>query len=122
MEFNKPKKNDLHPTMKPVEMLTYLIKNSTKRGDVVLDTFGGSGSTLIACQQTGRMCRMVELDPKYCDAIRRRWAEFVHGEGCDWAALTAPDAAGDTLSDTTTVPQDAVQGDIDAPEAHESTR
>ena len=103
-------------------MLVYLIKNSTKRGDVVLDTFGGSGSTLIACQQTGRVCRMVELDPKYCDAIRRRWAEFVHGEGCDWAALTAPDAAADTLSGTTTVPQDGAQGDIDAPEAHESTR
>ena len=120
MEFNKPKKNDLHPTMKPVEMLVYLIKNSTKRGDAVLDTFGGSGSTLIACQQTGRVCRMVELDPKYCDAIRRRWAEFVNGEGCDWIALTAPDAAGDTPSGTTTVPQDAVQGDTDATEAHES--
>lgn len=122
MEFNKPKKNDLHPTMKPVEMLVYLVKNSTKRGDVVLDTFGGSGSTLIACQQTGRVCRMVELDPKYCDAIRRRWAEFVHGEGCDWAALTAPDAAADTLSGTTTVPQDGAQSDIGAPEAHESAR
>jgi len=88
MEFNKPKKNDVHPTMKPTEMLVYLLKNSTKRGDVVLDTFGGSGSTIIACQQTGRECRCVELDPKYCDVIRRRWAEHVHGEGCDWKALT----------------------------------
>jgi site-specific DNA-methyltransferase (adenine-specific) len=88
MEFNKPKKNDVHPTMKPTEMLVYLLKNSTKRGDVVLDTFGGSGSTLIACQQTGRVCRMVELDPKYCDVIRRRWAEHVHGEGCNWQELT----------------------------------
>ena len=88
MEFNKPKKNDVHPTMKPTEMLVYLLKNSTKRGDVVLDTFGGSGSTIIACQQTGRVCRCVELDPKYCDVIRRRWAEHVHGEGCDWQKLT----------------------------------
>ena len=96
MEFNKPKKNDVHPTMKPTEMLCYLLKNSTKRGDVVLDTFGGSGSTLVACQQTGRVCRCVELDPKYCDVIRRRWAENVHGEGCDWQALTpVQSCAGD---------------------------
>lgn len=88
MEFNKPKKNDLHPTMKPVEMLCYLIGNSSKRGDIVLDTFCGSGSTLIACERTGRVCRCVKLDPKYCDVIRRRWAEFVHGEGCDWEKLT----------------------------------
>lgn len=93
MEFNKPKKNDVHPTMKPTEMLVYLLKNSTKKGDKVLDTFGGSGSTLIACQQTGRVCFSMELDPKYVDVIRKRWAEHVHGEGCDWAKLTAPDAA-----------------------------
>lgn len=77
-----------HNTMKPVEMLIYLIKNSSQRGDLVIDTFGGSGSTLIACEQTGRVCRMMELDEKYCDVIRRRWAEFVHGEGCDWQEKT----------------------------------
>ena len=77
--------------MKPVEMLVYLIQNSSKRGDVVLDTFGGSGSTLIACEQSGRVCRTMELDPKYCDVIRRRWAEFKFGEGCDWKALTRPE-------------------------------
>ena len=93
MEFNKPKKNDVHPTMKPTEMLVYLLRNSSRKGDVVVDTFGGSGSTLIACQQTGRKCRTMELDPKYCDVIRKRWAEFVHGEGCDWAAKTP--AVGD---------------------------
>lgn len=93
MEFNKPKKNDVHPTMKPTEMLVYLLKNSTKKGDKVLDTFGGSGSTLIACQQTGRVCFSMELDPKYVDVIRKRWAEHVHGEGCDWAKLTAPETA-----------------------------
>ena len=114
MEYDKPKKNDVHPTMKPVEMLCYLIGNSSKRNAVVLDTFGGSGSTLIACERTGRVCRCVELDPKYCDVIRRRWAEFVHGEGCDWQNLTpvagcassdmpdmspAPDADGSTHED-----------------------
>ena len=89
MEYPKPKKNDVHPTMKPVEMLAYLLRNSTQRGDVVLDTFGGSGSTLVACEQTGRVCRTMELDPKYCDVIRRRWAEFKFGEGCDWKAIAA---------------------------------
>jgi DNA modification methylase len=88
LKFDKPKRNDVHPSMKPVEMLVYLVRNSSARGDVVLDNFGGSGSTLIACEQTGRQCRTMELDPKYCDVIRRRWAEFVHGEGCDWVALT----------------------------------
>ena len=55
---------------------------------MVLDTFGGSGSTLIACEQLGRKCRTMELDPKYCDVIRKRWAEHKFGEGCDWAAKT----------------------------------
>lgn len=88
LEFHKPTKNIGHPTTKPVELLVYLVKNSSQRGEMVLDTFGGSGSTLIACEQTGRVCRMMELDPKYCDVIRKRWAEFVHGEGCDWAEKT----------------------------------
>lgn len=89
LNFDKPKLNDVHPSMKPVELLTYLIKNSTVRDEVVLDSFGGSGSTLIACEQTGRKCRMMELDPKYCDVIRQRWAEFIYGEGCNWQELTA---------------------------------
>ena len=88
LHFDKPKCNSVHPSMKPVEMLVYLVKNSSGRGDVVLDNFGGSGSTLIACEQTGRLCRTMELDPKYCDVIRRRWAEFTRGEGCDWQSLT----------------------------------
>ena len=93
MEFDKPKKNDVHPTMKPVEMLVYLLRNSSQRGNVILDTFGGSGSTLIACEQTGRVCKTMELDPKYCDVIRKRWAEFKFGEGCEWQKLTAPEGA-----------------------------
>ena len=61
------------------------------------DTFGGSGSTLIACEQSGRVCRTMELDPKYVDVIRRRWAEFVHGEGCDWEKLTPPVKQGESV-------------------------
>ncbi len=88
LKFDKPKINDVHPSMKPVDMLVYLIKNSSRRDEIVLDNFGGSGSTLIACEQTNRKCRMIELDEKYCDVIRKRYAEFVHGEGCDWQSLT----------------------------------
>ena len=88
LRYNKPKANPDHPSPKPVEMLVYLLKNSSKRGDLVLDNFGGSGSTLIACEQIGRRCRMIELDEKYCDVIRRRYAEFINGEGCDWESLT----------------------------------
>ena len=106
MEYNKPKKNDVHPTMKPVEMLVYLLRNSSKRGNVVLDTFGGSGSTLIACEETGRVCRTMELDPKYCDVIRRRWAEFKFGEGCDWQAKTPAEG-----SEPAAVGEDGAQGE-----------
>jgi len=88
LEFARPKKSELHPTMKPVEMLIYLMKNSSKKNDLVIDFFGGSGSTLIAAEQTGRKAFLMELDEKYCDVIRKRWAEFVHGEGCDWAKLS----------------------------------
>jgi site-specific DNA-methyltransferase (adenine-specific) len=88
LEFDRPKRSELHPTTKPVEILVYLIKNSSQRNDLVADFFGGSGSTLIAAEQTGRKAYLMELDEKYCDVIRKRWAEFVHGEGCDWQALT----------------------------------
>ena len=96
LHYDKPKCNDAHPSMKPVEMLVYLVQNSSKHGEIVLDNFGGSGSTLIACEQTGRVCRMMELDEKYCDVIRRRWAEFKYGEGCDWKRLT-PAIQGETI-------------------------
>lgn len=76
----KPKHNDLHPTMKPVELIEYQILNNTKGQDIVLDTFGGSGSTLIASEKTGRNCYMMELDEKYVDVIIRRWQEFTGKE------------------------------------------
>jgi site-specific DNA-methyltransferase (adenine-specific) len=88
LEFDRPKKSELHPTTKPVEILIYLIKNSSQRNELVADFFGGSGSTLIAAEQTGRKACVMELDEKYCDVIRKRWAEFIHGEGCDWQNLT----------------------------------
>jgi DNA modification methylase len=72
----KPVSNDLHPTMKPVELVERAIHNSSKGRDTVLDPFGGSGTTLIACQKAGRHARLIELEPKYCDVIVRRWQEF----------------------------------------------
>ncbi|HWQ89511.1 MAG TPA: DNA modification methylase [Desulfitobacteriaceae bacterium] len=76
IRFDKPQRNADHPTMKPIGLCGYLIGNSSKEGDIVLDPFGGSGSTLMACEQTGRICYTSELDPKYCDVIIRRWEEF----------------------------------------------
>ena len=76
-EFDKPKKNGDHPTMKPVALMSYPIMNSTMTGCLVLDPFGGSGSTLIACEQTGRICYTVELDEKFCDVIVNRYKEQV---------------------------------------------
>ena len=78
-EIDKPKKCDLHPTMKPVELVVNALLNSSQKQDVVLDPFGGSGSTLIACEQTGRRCYMCELDPRYIDVIIQRW-ETLTGE------------------------------------------
>jgi DNA modification methylase len=73
---DKPARNDLHPTMKPVALVERAIRNSSKSRDIVLDPFGGSGSTLIACEKAGRQARLIELDPKYCDVIIRRWQEW----------------------------------------------
>jgi site-specific DNA-methyltransferase (adenine-specific) len=76
IECKKPKKNDMHPTMKPVELMEYQILNNTKGQDIVLDLFGGSGSTMIAAEKIGRCARLMELDPKYCDVIVKRWEDF----------------------------------------------
>lgn len=72
----RPTKSALHPTMKPIKLMGYLIKNSSKQNEKVLDLFGGSGSTLIACEQLNRTCFMMEYDPKYVDVIIERWEEF----------------------------------------------
>jgi len=75
-QIKKPHKNDLHPTMKPVELVERAIRNSSKPGDMVLDPFGGSGTTVIACEKSGRCARLIEMDPKYVDVIVRRWQEW----------------------------------------------
>ena len=75
-QIKKPQKNDLHPTMKPVELVERALRNSSRPGAVVLDPFGGSGTTLIAAEKSGRVARVMELDPKYADVIVRRWEDF----------------------------------------------
>ena len=81
--FPKPKRNSDHPTSKPLDLLAYPIKNSSQANGIVLDTFGGSGSTLIACEQADRVCNMLELDEKYASVILRRYAEFKQNGGED---------------------------------------
>jgi len=76
LEFNKPSANKEHPTMKPIELFAYQIKNSSLENNTVLDLFGGSGTTIIACEQLNRKCYTMELDPKYCDVIIKRWEKF----------------------------------------------
>jgi site-specific DNA-methyltransferase (adenine-specific) len=80
LEFDKPARNGEHPTMKPVELFQYQVENSSKPGGVVLDLFGGSGTTAIACERTGRAARLMELDPKYSDVIVERWQQFTSKE------------------------------------------
>ena len=75
-ELKKESKNEFHPTQKPIELPQRAIKNSSKSGDLILDLFGGSGSTLIAAEKTGRKAYLMELDPKYCDVIVKRWEDF----------------------------------------------
>jgi site-specific DNA-methyltransferase (adenine-specific) len=76
LEFDKPSRNGEHPTMKPVGLFEYQMLNNTKGGDIILDSFGGSGTTLIAAEKNGRIARIMELDPKYCDVIVKRWEDF----------------------------------------------
>lgn len=88
--IDRPSKSKEHPTMKPLALVGKAIKNSSKSGAIVLDLFGGSGSTLIACEQLDRTCYMMELDPKYCDVIRKRYAKFANNNELpeNWAELT----------------------------------
>jgi DNA modification methylase len=96
--FNRPMRNGEHPTMKPVALIEYPIRNSSRPGDIVVDPFGGSGSTLLACEQNARSCRTMEIDPKYCDVMLERWANFtgkdpVRQDGVAWSTLK-PQRAG----------------------------
>ena len=76
LEFDKPSRNGAHPTMKPVALFEYQMLNNTKGGDIVLDSFGGSGTTLLAAEKNGRHAYLMEIDPKYCDVIVKRWEDF----------------------------------------------
>lgn len=92
-EFDKPLRNDIHPTMKPVELFKFQIGNSSRQGDIVLDAFAGSGTTLIACENFNRIARLIELDERYCDAIVKRYLSvnpaaevkcFRNGQQINW--------------------------------------
>ena len=95
LQFDKPSRNGEHPTMKPVELFEYQMLNNTKGSDLVLDSFSGSGTTAIACEKHGRNARLMELDPKYCDVIIKRWQDFtgqeatLEGSGETFSALAA---------------------------------
>jgi DNA modification methylase len=97
--FEKPVKNDLHPTMKPVALVERAIRNSSKSRDIVLDCFAGSGSILIACERAGRRARLIELDPRYCDVVVRRWEAWtgeqamLEGAGRSFEEIAAGRAA-----------------------------
>jgi DNA modification methylase len=80
---DRPARSAEHPTMKPVKLFMRLIRNSSKAEDTVLDLFGGSGTTIIACQRTNRLARVMELDPHYCDVIRRRWTKWAAENGIE---------------------------------------
>ena len=93
-----PSQKMQHLTQKPLELCVRAIQFSSKAGEIVADFFGGSGSTLIAAQQTNRICYAMEIDELYCDVIRQRWAEFIHGENCDWQNLTPVITASETAN------------------------
>lgn len=88
-DIPKPSKSEEHPTMKPIALVAEALNNSSKSEDIILDLFGGSGTTLMTCEQTGRVCRTMELDPRYCDVIRKRYARFI-GKEDQWKELTPP--------------------------------
>ncbi|WHZ12182.1 MAG: Adenine-specific methyltransferase [Burkholderiaceae bacterium] len=88
--IKKPQKNDLHPTMKPVELVERALRNSSRPGNVVLDPFGGSGTTLIAAEKSGRIARLIELDPKYADVIVRRWEDYTGKKAAPASSAAQP--------------------------------
>ena len=107
-QIKKPQKNDLHPTMKPVELVERAIRNSSRPGDVVLDPFGGSGTTMIAAHKSGRKARLIELDPKYIDVIVRRWQDYAGAQ----AIRQSDGVAFDTLSVGGELRQEVAAGDV----------
>ena len=99
LEFDKPSRNGDHPTMKPVALFEYQMLNNTKGGDIILDSFGGSGTTLLAAEKNGRHSRLMELDPKYCDVIVKRWQDFTGQKATlESTGRTFEDVASDRYS------------------------
>jgi len=96
-EVPRPRRSDDHPTMKPVQLVERALKNSSAPGQLIYEPFGGSGTTLLAAERLGRACNAMEIEPRFADVIRRRWAEFTFGVGCDWATKT-PAIESPTLS------------------------
>ena len=107
--IERPHKNDLHPTMKPVSLVERAIRNSSRKGDLVFDPFGGSGTTLIAAEKTGRHASLIELDPKYVDVIVRRWQEFT-GE------TAVLESSGQSFDDLMVASHSADHGERGGPE------
>mgnify|MGYP002519648471 CR=1 FL=1 len=89
-KYDKPRKCDLHPTMKPVELVANCLLDCTKEGDIVLDAFGGSGTTIIASEQLKRRARLMELDPHYCDVIIARWEKLTGGKATKITNINQP--------------------------------
>ncbi len=94
LESRDKQRDYVHPTQKPVALSVRGIRVSSLPGDIVIDLFGGSGSTLMGAERLSRKAYLMELDPKFVDAIRKRWARFMHGSDCDWQSLTPPVAGG----------------------------
>lgn len=94
LQSRDKQKDYVHPTQKPVALSVRGIRVSSLPGDIVIDLFGGSGSTLMGAERLSRKAYLMELDPKFVDAIRKRWARFMHGSDCDWQSLTPPIAGG----------------------------
>jgi site-specific DNA-methyltransferase (adenine-specific) len=95
LNFQKPNKNREHPTMKPIELVEYCVGNNTNKGDIVLDLFGGSGTTMMACEKSGRLSRLMELDPKYNDVIVKRWQDFTGKKAVHESGKTFEEIAAD---------------------------
>jgi site-specific DNA-methyltransferase (adenine-specific) len=100
LEFAKPSRNGEHPTMKPIALFEYQMLNNTKGSDLVLDSFAGSGTTAIACEKHGRMARLMELDPKYCDVIIKRWQDFTGQEAIHEATQKTYNSLHDAQANT----------------------
>ena len=107
-QYDRPKASREHPTMKPIALWIQAVQDGSRKGELVYDPFLGSGTTIMAAEQTGRVCYGIEIEPKYCDVIRKRWAEFVHGENCNWELLTQAITNSEAASNEK--PQPAVAG------------